>query len=110
MEFLFLLWALEKIHHYFDGSVFEVITDFKAVKSLLNHMKTPSRHMSGWQFAIQEYTGNMTIVHKSGIINKNSYGLSIWQLPNTPENPAYVPENSEPQIPIEGIEITDLGT
>ncbi|MBW0515311.1 hypothetical protein O181_055026 [Austropuccinia psidii MF-1] len=39
MECSFLVWALEKLHYYLDGSDFEVITDFYAVKSLLN-MKT----------------------------------------------------------------------
>ncbi|MBW0516456.1 hypothetical protein O181_056171 [Austropuccinia psidii MF-1] len=34
----------------------------------------------------------------------------IWALPNTPENSAYVPTGVEPQIPIEGINITDVGT
>ncbi|MBW0526702.1 hypothetical protein O181_066417 [Austropuccinia psidii MF-1] len=109
MECLCLVWALEKLHYYLDGSVFEVITDFNAVKSLLN-MKTPNRHMLRWQIAIQEYRGNMTIVHKSGNIHKNADGLSRWALANTPDNPAYVPLEAEPQIPIEGINITDIGT
>ncbi|MBW0562572.1 hypothetical protein O181_102287, partial [Austropuccinia psidii MF-1] len=26
MEFLFLVWALEKLHYYLDGTVFDVIT------------------------------------------------------------------------------------
>ncbi|MBW0516337.1 hypothetical protein O181_056052 [Austropuccinia psidii MF-1] len=52
----------------------------------------------------------MTIVHKAGNIHKNDDGLSRWELPNTPENPAYVPKRAEPQIPIEGINITDVGT
>ncbi|MBW0588465.1 hypothetical protein O181_128180 [Austropuccinia psidii MF-1] len=95
MECLCLVWALEKLHYYLDGSVFEVITDCNAVKSLLN-MKTPNRHMLRWQIAIQEYTGNMTIVHKAGNIHKNVNGLSRWGLPNTPENPAYFPTGAEP--------------
>ncbi|MBW0593855.1 hypothetical protein O181_133570 [Austropuccinia psidii MF-1] len=109
MECLCLVWVLEKLHYYLDGSVFEVITDSNAVKSLLN-MKTPNRHMLRWQIAIQEYRANMTIVHKAGNINKNSDGLSRWALANTPDNPAYVPLEAEPQIPIEGINITDIGT
>ncbi|MBW0563993.1 hypothetical protein O181_103708 [Austropuccinia psidii MF-1] len=52
----------------------------------------------------------MTIVHKAGNIHKNSDGLSRWSLPNTPENPSYVPTGAEPQIPIRGIKITDVGT
>ncbi|MBW0563473.1 hypothetical protein O181_103188 [Austropuccinia psidii MF-1] len=66
--------------------------------------------MLRWHIAIQEYRGNMTIVHKAGNIHKNAYGLSRWALPNTPDNPAYVPISAETQIPIEGINIRDVGT
>ncbi|MBW0553414.1 hypothetical protein O181_093129 [Austropuccinia psidii MF-1] len=66
--------------------------------------------MLRWQIAIQEYRGNMTIVHKSGNIHKNADDLSIWVLPNKPENPAYFPTGAEPQIPIYEINITDVGT
>ncbi|MBW0518801.1 hypothetical protein O181_058516 [Austropuccinia psidii MF-1] len=109
MELLCLLWALEKIHYYLDGSVFEVITDCDAVKSRLN-MKTPNRHMLRWKIAIEEYRGNMTIVHKSGNIHKNADGLSRWALENNPDNLPYEPLEAELQIPIEGINITDIGT
>ncbi|MBW0588175.1 hypothetical protein O181_127890 [Austropuccinia psidii MF-1] len=50
----------------------------------------------------------MTIVHKDGNIHKNADGLSRWPLPNNIDNPAYVPEEDSPQIPIEGISVTDL--
>ncbi|MBW0512511.1 hypothetical protein O181_052226 [Austropuccinia psidii MF-1] len=109
MECLCPVWALEKLHYYLYGSLFEVITDFNAVKSLLN-MKNPKRHMLRWQIAIQEYRGNMTIVNKAGKFHKNAYGLSRWALPNTPDNPAYAPTGADLQIPIEGINITDVGT
>ncbi|MBW0586066.1 hypothetical protein O181_125781 [Austropuccinia psidii MF-1] len=109
MECLCLVWALEKFHSYCDGSVFEVIADCNAVKSLLN-MKTPNRHMLRWQIAIQEYRGNMTIFPKAGNIYKNADGLSRCELANTPDNPAYVSFEPEPQIPIEGINITEIGT
>ncbi|MBW0506028.1 hypothetical protein O181_045743 [Austropuccinia psidii MF-1] len=79
------------------------------MESLLN-MKTLNRHILRWNIAIQEYRGNMTIVHKVGNIPKNSYGLSRWELANTPDSPAYVPLEAEPQITIEGINITDIGT
>ncbi|MBW0534253.1 hypothetical protein O181_073968 [Austropuccinia psidii MF-1] len=109
MECLFLVWALEKLYYYLDGSVLEVITEFNAVKLLLN-MKTPNRHLLRWKIAIYEYRGNITIVNKAGNIHNNYDGLSIWELLNTPDNTSYVPANSEPQIPIEGTKITDLGT
>ncbi|MBW0538373.1 hypothetical protein O181_078088 [Austropuccinia psidii MF-1] len=109
MVCLCLVWALEKLHHYLDGSVFELITDCNAMKSLLN-LKPPNRHMLRWKIAIQEYRGNMTIVHKAGNIHNNADGLSRWALANTLDNPAYVLLEAEPQIPIEGINITDIGT
>ncbi|MBW0504344.1 hypothetical protein O181_044059 [Austropuccinia psidii MF-1] len=73
-------------------------------------MKTSNRHMLRFNISIQEYRGNITIVHKAGNIHNNSYGLSIWALPKTSDNHAYVPEDSETIIPIEGINITDVGT
>ncbi|MBW0480491.1 hypothetical protein O181_020206 [Austropuccinia psidii MF-1] len=106
MECLCLVWALEKLHYYLDGTVFDVITDYNAVKSLSN-MKTPNRHMLRWQISIQEYRGNMTIVHKSGNIDKNADVISRWAVENTPENPAWLPQEEHH---IEGICLTDLGT
>ncbi|MBW0468547.1 hypothetical protein O181_008262 [Austropuccinia psidii MF-1] len=109
MEWLCLVWVLEILDYYLDGSVFEVITDCNGMKSLLI-MKTPNRNMLRWKIAIKEYRGSMTIVHKAGNIHNNADELSMWALANTPDNPAYVPLEAEPQIPIEGSNITDIGT
>ncbi|MBW0512335.1 hypothetical protein O181_052050 [Austropuccinia psidii MF-1] len=109
MECLCLVWALEKINYFLEGCGFQVITDCTAAKSLLN-TKTPNRHMLRWQIAIQEYRGNMTIVHKDENIHKNADGLSRWPLQNNIDNLAYVPEEASPQIPIEAISVTDLNT
>ncbi|MBW0480582.1 hypothetical protein O181_020297 [Austropuccinia psidii MF-1] len=86
-----------------------VLTDFTALKSLLN-MKSPNRHMLRWKITIQEYRGNMTLVQKHGNIHKNSDGQRRWPLPNNIDNPSYVPEGASPQIPIEGISVTELNT
>ncbi|MBW0530712.1 hypothetical protein O181_070427 [Austropuccinia psidii MF-1] len=109
MECLCLVWALEKLHYYLYGSVIEVITDCNSVKSLLN-MKTSNRNMLRWKISIQVYRENMTIVNKARNIHRNADALSRWELPNTPDNPDYFPVNAEPQIAIEGINITDVGT
>ncbi|MBW0563545.1 hypothetical protein O181_103260 [Austropuccinia psidii MF-1] len=42
-ECLCLVWALEKLHYYLEGAVFEFYTDCTAFKSLLN-MKTTNTH------------------------------------------------------------------
>ncbi|MBW0463163.1 hypothetical protein O181_002878 [Austropuccinia psidii MF-1] len=94
---------------FLEGCSFEVITDCITIKSLLN-MKTPKRHILRWQIAIQELRGNMTIVNKDGNIHKIADGLSGWPLPNTIDNPDYVPEEVSPQIPIEGISFANLDT
>ncbi|MBW0492641.1 hypothetical protein O181_032356 [Austropuccinia psidii MF-1] len=44
MECLCLFWALETLKYLLEGCFFEVITDFTAVKSLLN-MKKHNKHM-----------------------------------------------------------------
>ncbi|MBW0462838.1 hypothetical protein O181_002553 [Austropuccinia psidii MF-1] len=66
--------------------------------------------MLRWQIAIQEYRGKMAIVHKEGNIHKDACGLSKLALANTPDSPAYVPKEAEPQMPTEGININDIGT
>ncbi|MBW0496381.1 hypothetical protein O181_036096 [Austropuccinia psidii MF-1] len=50
-ECLCSFWALEKLHYYLEGAVFEVYTGFTFFKSLLN-MKTTNRHMLRWKIAI----------------------------------------------------------
>ncbi|MBW0495633.1 hypothetical protein O181_035348 [Austropuccinia psidii MF-1] len=52
----------------------------------------------------------MNIVHKDWNIHKTIDGLSRWPLPSNIDNPAYVPEEASPQIPIEGISVTDLNS
>ncbi|MBW0514901.1 hypothetical protein O181_054616 [Austropuccinia psidii MF-1] len=70
---LFLVWALEKLHYFLEGAVFEVYTDCTALKSLLN-MKTTNRHILRWQIDIQEYRGNMNIIYKEGKSHTNADG------------------------------------
>ncbi|MBW0522020.1 hypothetical protein O181_061735 [Austropuccinia psidii MF-1] len=72
-ECLFLVWALEKLHYYLEGAVFEFYTDRTGLKSLLN-MRTTNRHMLMRKIAIQEYRGNMTIIYKEGNSHINADG------------------------------------
>ncbi|MBW0561673.1 hypothetical protein O181_101388 [Austropuccinia psidii MF-1] len=101
-ECLFLVWALEKLHYYLEGAVFEVYTNCTALKSLLN-MKTTNRNMLRLQIAIQEYRGNMTIIYKEGKSHTNADGLSRCPLDNVRSNPAYDPEVAA-KIPIHFME------
>ncbi|MBW0583549.1 hypothetical protein O181_123264 [Austropuccinia psidii MF-1] len=102
-ECLCLVWSLEKLYYYLEGSVFEVYTDCIALKSLLN-MKTTNRHMLRWQIAIQEYRGNMTSIYKEGKIHTHADGLCRWPMDNFKRNPAYDSEVAA-KIPIHFMEI-----
>ncbi|MBW0494420.1 hypothetical protein O181_034135 [Austropuccinia psidii MF-1] len=53
----------KKFNYFLEGFVFEAVIDCTAVKSPLN-MKKPNRNILRWQIGIQEYRGNMTILHK----------------------------------------------
>ncbi|MBW0549312.1 hypothetical protein O181_089027 [Austropuccinia psidii MF-1] len=66
--------------------------------------------MLRWQIAIQDNRGNMAIAHEDGNVHKTEDGLRRWPLQNDIDNPAYVPEEALPQIPMEGISVTDLNT
>ncbi|MBW0566300.1 hypothetical protein O181_106015 [Austropuccinia psidii MF-1] len=68
---------------------------------------TETRHMLRWKTAIQEYSRTMTIVHQSGNIHQNADGLCRWALGNTPETPAWAPQEEQH---IEGICVTYIGT
>ncbi|MBW0503440.1 hypothetical protein O181_043155 [Austropuccinia psidii MF-1] len=109
MKFLFLVWELNKLHYYLDGSVFEVINDCNALKLPMN-MKTTNRNIMRWQIDIQEYRGNINIFYEAGNIHRKADGLSRWKLANTCDKPAYVPLEAEPQFQIEGINRTDIVT
>ncbi|MBW0516603.1 hypothetical protein O181_056318 [Austropuccinia psidii MF-1] len=102
-ECLRLVWALEKLHYYLEGAVFELYTACTALKSLLN-MKTTNRHMLRWPIAIQEYRGNMNIIYKKDKAHTNADRLSRWPLDNVKRNPAYDPELAD-KIPIHFMEI-----
>jgi RNase H-like domain found in reverse transcriptase len=98
LECFALVWALTKMHYVLDGAQFTVIPDCIAVKSLIN-IKTPNRHMLRWQLAIQEFRGQMTIVHREGKQNLVADALSRAPLPNDANNPAAdLDDNLPPQV------------
>ncbi|MBW0466138.1 hypothetical protein O181_005853 [Austropuccinia psidii MF-1] len=91
-----------KLHYYLEGAIFEVYTACTALRSLLN-MKTTNRHMLRWQIDVQEYRGNMNIIHKEGKSHTNADGLSRWPQDNVKRNPAYDHEVAS-KIPIQFME------
>ena len=58
--------------------------------------------------AIQEYRGNMTIIHRDCVKHKNADGLSRWSLENNVSNPAWDEETDVRELPMMGVDISDL--
>ncbi|MBW0565636.1 hypothetical protein O181_105351 [Austropuccinia psidii MF-1] len=107
-EYLCLIWDLEKLHYYLEGSVFDVYTDCTAIKYLFNK-KTTNRHMLRLKIAIQEYRGHMNITYNKLKSHTNADGLSRWPLGNSKRDPSYDPEG-EAKIPMENLQILGVGT
>ncbi|MBW0497765.1 hypothetical protein O181_037480, partial [Austropuccinia psidii MF-1] len=108
-ECLCLVWALDRLHSYLEGAVFEVYTDFTALKSLLS-MKTTNRHMLRWQIAIQEYTVAAKIpIHFMEIDRKRNFRFSEWAPESgTPDSGNTYSEGTE--TPILGIGSSEVHT
>ncbi|MBW0476766.1 hypothetical protein O181_016481 [Austropuccinia psidii MF-1] len=103
---LCLVWALEKLHYYLEGEVFEVYTDCTALKSLLN-MKTTNRQMLRWKIAIQEYRAAKIPIHFLEIERRKTLRFSEWAsedgTPGTEET-----ESEGTETPILGIGFSEL--
>ncbi|MBW0490927.1 hypothetical protein O181_030642 [Austropuccinia psidii MF-1] len=63
--------------------------------------------MQRWKIYIQEHREIITIFHKSGNIHKKADVICKWALENTPESPAWLPQEENH---IEGICVTEIGT
>ncbi|MBW0502923.1 hypothetical protein O181_042638 [Austropuccinia psidii MF-1] len=85
----------------YEGPICFISRQIKPTEA--RYVASEMEHMLRWPISIQEYRGNMNIVHKAVNIHKKADGLSRWALPNTPDNSSYVPTSAEPQIQIEGV-------
>ena len=61
--------------------------------------------MLRWQMALQQYRGEMTIIHKAGKNHGNADAFSRFHLNNDLDNPARMDEKD---VEILGIHILDL--
>lgn len=62
-ECLAVIWAVEKLRHFLEGSHFTVVTDHASLLWLHN-LKDPTGKLARWALRLQPY--NYTIVHRKG--------------------------------------------
>ncbi|MBW0472271.1 hypothetical protein O181_011986 [Austropuccinia psidii MF-1] len=106
-ECLCLVWALEKIHYYLEGAVFEVYTDCTALKYLL-HMKTIHRHILRWKIAFQEYRVEAKIpICFLEVDSRKNFRFSEWA-PGSGTLDSEDTESKGTETPILGIRSSEL--
>lgn len=62
-ECLAVLWAVEKLRHYLEGTEFTVVTDHSSLL-WLDRLKDPTGRLARWALRLQQFT--YTIVHRKG--------------------------------------------
>ena len=72
IEGLSLVWGIEHFRLFLIGSEFDVITDHKALESILNNPKSkPPARIESWMMRLQPY--NFKVIHKKGSLNESDY-------------------------------------
>jgi hypothetical protein len=72
-EFLAILYAVEKFHHYLAGTPFTIVTDHSALVHL-ESAKTKNPKLARWAMRLSGY--EFTLKHRAGRIHNNADGLS----------------------------------
>lgn len=62
-ECLSVIWAVEKLRHYLEGTHFTVVTDHASL-IWLNRLKDPTGRLARWAIRLQPF--NYTIIHRKG--------------------------------------------
>lgn len=63
LELLSVLWSIQKLRGYLEGSEFTVITDHHSL-IWLNNLKNPHGRLARWAVQLQQY--NFKIIHRPG--------------------------------------------
>lgn len=63
-ECLAVIWAVEKLRHFLEGSHFTVVTDHSSLTWLLHKVKDATGKLARWALRLQPY--DFSIVHRKG--------------------------------------------
>jgi hypothetical protein len=82
LECLAIVWSVQKLHVYLDGSKFTLITVHSALQWLFDFHGT-NRRLIRWSLELQPYRDSMTIKYRAGRIHTNADPLSRAPLATT---------------------------
>jgi len=82
LECLAVVWALDKLSHYVDGSQLKLVTDHSALKWIWSVKPGVNARLFRWSLILNPLKDKVTIIHRPGRMHSNVDPLS--------RNPAYV--------------------
>ena len=82
LECLAIVWALDKLSHYVDGSQLKLVTDHSALKWIWSVKPGVNARLFRWSLILNPLRDRVTIVHRPGKMHSNVDPLS--------RNPSYV--------------------
>jgi hypothetical protein len=75
LECLAIIWAVKYFRHYLYGSKFSIITDYAALKWLLNSVtENANRKLERWKIVLSEY--DFEIIYRKGKNHSNADAFS----------------------------------
>src|SRR5947207_3689156 len=76
MECLGLVWCLDKLTHYVDGSQLRLVTDHNALKWIWGIKSDVNARLFKWSLILSSLKDKVTIVHRPGRFHQNIDPLS----------------------------------
>src|SRR5271169_2957931 len=76
MECLGLVWCLDKLAHYVDGSQLRLVTDHNALKWIWGIKSDVNARLFKWSLILSSLKDKVTIVHRPGRFHQNVDPLS----------------------------------
>jgi len=76
LECLAVVWALDKLSHYLDGSTFKLVTDHSALKWIWDIKASANSRLFRWSLILNPLKDKVTIIHRPGKFHQNADTLS----------------------------------
>ena len=76
LECLAIVWALDKLSHYVDGSQLKLVTDHSALKWIWNVKPGVNARLFRWSLILNPLRDRVTIIHRPGKLHSNVDPLS----------------------------------